>query len=119
MHIQRNKTVALVQWVVDSKGLNVKVGDGWWKSFMKRYGTLTLRTAEPLAYARAVCSQPKILNHYCDLLEQTLLEHNLADKPNEVFNLDESGMSLDPCPPKIIAVKGIKHPTSITTGDKT
>ena len=28
-------------------------------------------------------------------------------------------MSLDPCPPKIIAVKGIKHPTSITTGDKT
>ena len=37
----------------------------------------------------------------------------------KVFNLDESGMLLDPRLPKIIAVKGIKHPTSITTGDKT
>ena len=82
---------------------------------MKRHGTLTLRTAEPLAYARAVCSQPEILNHYYNLLEQTLLEHDLADKPNQVFNLDELGMPLDPHPPRIIAVKGIKHPTSITT----
>ena len=82
-------------------------------------GTLTLRTAEPLAYARAVCSQPEILNHYYGLLEQTLLEHDLADKPNQLFNLDESGMLLEPCLPKIIAVKGIKHPTSITTGNKT
>ena len=71
-----------------------------------------------MAYACAVCSWPEIFYHYYDLLEQTL-EHDLADKPNHVFNLDESGMSLDPCPPKIIAVKGIKHPTSITTGDKT
>ena len=56
----------------------------------EEHGALTLRTAEPLAY-----------------------------KPSQVFNLDESGMPLDPCPPKIIALKGIKHPTSITTCDKT
>ena len=79
----KKQTVALVQRVVVSNGLNVKVGDGWWKLFMKRHGTLTLRTAEPLAYACAVCSQPEILNHYYDLLEQTLLEHDLADKPNQ------------------------------------
>ena len=114
----KKQTVALVQRVVDSKGLNVKVGDGWWKLFMKRHGTLTLHTAEPLAYARAVCSQPEILNHYYDLLEQTLLRHDLADKTNQVFSLDELGMPLDPCLPKIIAVKGIKHPPSITKGDK-
>ena len=54
-----------------------------------------------------------------DLLQQTLSEHDFADEPNQVFNLDELGMPLDPRPPKIIAVKGIKHSTSITTGDKT
>ena len=37
----KKQIVALVQRVVDSKGLNVEVGDGWWKSFMKRHGTLT------------------------------------------------------------------------------
>ena len=76
----------------------MKVGDGWWRLFIKRHGTLTLHTAQPLSYARAVCSQPEILNHYYDLLQQTLLEHDydLADKPNQIFNLDESGMPLDP-----------------------
>ena len=54
---------------------------------MKRHGTLTLRTAEPLSYTRAVCSQPEIFNHYYDLLHQTLIEHDLADKPNQIFNL--------------------------------
>ena len=63
----KKQTILLVQRVVESKGLNVKVSDGWWKSFMKRHGTLTLRTAEPLCYACAVCSQPEILNHYHDL----------------------------------------------------
>ena len=114
----KKQTIALVQRVVDSKEINVTVGDGWWKSFMKRHGTLTLRTAEPLSYAHAVCSQPEILNHYYDLLQQTLIEHDLADKPNQIFNLDESGMPLDPCPPKVITHKGVKHSTSITTGDK-
>ena len=85
---------------------------------MKRHGSLTLRAAEPLSYARAVCSQPEILDHYYDLLQQTLIEHDLTDKPNQIFNLDESGMPLDPCPPKVITQKGIKHSVSITTGDK-
>ena len=111
--------IALVQRVVDSKGLSVKVGDGWWRSFMKIHGALTLHTAVPLSYAHAVCLQPKILNYYYDLLQQALLEHDLADKPNQIFNLDELVMPLDPCPPKIIAMKGVKHSTSITIGDKT
>ena len=54
---------------------------------MKRHGTLTLCTAEPLSYAHAVCSQPEILYHYYDLLQQTLIEHDLADKPNKIFKL--------------------------------
>ena len=72
----KKQTIALVlrlvQKVVESKQLNVKVSDVWWKAFMKRHGTLTLWDAEPLSYARAVCSQPEIFTHYYDLLQQTL-----------------------------------------------
>lgn len=36
---------------------------------------------EPLSYARLVCSSPDILDKYYDLLENTLEENNLMDKP--------------------------------------
>ncbi len=68
--------------------------------------------------ARAVCSQPEILDHYYDLLEETLREHSIFDNPSVIFNLDETGMPLDPTPPKVVTRKGIKHATSVTSGDK-
>ena len=109
--------IALVQATVTAKGLGKMVSDGWW-SFLRRHGNITLRTAEPLAYARSVCSEPGILGHYYDLLEQTLKEHDILCKPSQIFNLDETGMPLDPTPPKVVTLKGTKHATSVTTGDK-
>lgn len=85
---------------------------------LRRHGNITLRTAEPLAYARAVCTEPGILGHYYDLLEQTLKEHDILCKPSQIFNLDETGMPLDPTLPKVVTLKGTKHATSVTTGDK-
>ena len=40
------------------------------------------------------------------------------DKPAQVFNLDETGMPLDPQPPKVVTLKGVKHATSLSTGNK-
>ncbi|XP_065891048.1 uncharacterized protein [Dysidea avara] len=114
----KKQVLALVQRVISTKGINRTVGEGWWKSFMKRHGTLALRMAESLSYVRAVCSQPEILNHYYDLLQQTLLDHELEGRPNQIFNLDESGMSLNPISPKIVVAKGAKHSTSVTSNDK-
>ena len=36
----------------------------------------------------------------------------------KIYNCDETGMPLDPAPPKVIARKGQKHTQSITTGNK-
>ena len=44
------------------------------------------------------------LNRYYELLEQTLREHDLLDKPCQIFNLDETGMAV-PAPPKVVAPK--------------
>ena len=48
-------------------------------------------------YARAVANDPEVFVAYFDLLEETLSQNNLLDdKPNSIFNCDESGFSLDP-----------------------
>ena len=111
--------IASVQQVVATKGKErALVTDGWWASFRRRHGSLTLRTAEPLFYARAVASNPEVLDNYYNLLEQTLTDNGLLDKPCQIFNIDETGMPLDPSPTKVVVVKGTKHPTSVTTGNK-
>ena len=84
--------LSLVKDVVTSKQIDAIVSDGWWTSFKKRHGCLSLRVAEKLSYTRAVSSSPEILNSYFDLLEETMKQNDLFDKPSQIFNLDESGM---------------------------
>lgn len=79
---------------------------------------MTLRSAVPLSLARARASDPEMLTHYFDLLEQTLHENNLIGKPGQIFNMDESGMPLSPKHPKVVAQKG-SSVSGTGSGDKT
>jgi len=65
-----------------------------------------LRTAELVAYARVVSSSPAILDYYFDLLESTLEENGLTEKPCQIFNANKSGMPLDPPSLKVVALMG-------------
>jgi len=51
-----------------------------------------------------------ILNYkpLLDLLEDTLKENGLMHSPSQIFNVDESGMPLDPKAPSILAKRGTK-----------
>jgi len=42
------------------------------------------------------------ISRYFDLLESTLKEHQLEDCLGQIYNMDETGMPLDPRPPNII-----------------
>ena len=115
----KQEIIAIVRNVVAAKDKDVGlVTDGWWSSFKKRHGQLTLRTAEVVSYARAVCTS-EIIQQYYDVLETTLLENDLMNKACQIYNLDETGMCLDPDPPKVVTLKGTKHATCVTTGNKT
>ena len=48
-----------------------------------------------------------------------MLKNDLNDKLNRIFNLDESGIPLQHCPRKRVAIKGQKHVNVFTSGDKT
>ena len=115
----RKEILALVQAALKLKGREIVLSGGWWESFKGRHPKITLRSAEPLAYARAVASDPVVLDRYYDILERTLSENDLMDKPCQIFNCDETGMPLSPKPPKVVTTKGDKHPYAINAGDKT
>ena len=114
----KKEILAIVQQVVIKKGLEIQVTSGWWDSFRSRHPEITLRTGEPLSKVRAGATHPEILSRYCELLEYTLDEYKLQDKPAQIYNLDESGMPLDPRSPLIATKVGQKHPYVAKTGNK-
>ncbi len=50
----------------------------------------------------------KVIDDYYNLLEETLQKHDLTNKPDQIYNMDESGMPLDHHPPNVIAKRGQK-----------
>ena len=64
------------------------------------------------------CLDKEAMEEYFRLLKSTLTEHNLLNKPNRIYNVDETGMPLDHKPPKVVTTKGQKKVRCRTTGNK-
>ena len=94
-------------------------GEGWWNRFMKRHPTLSLRTSDPLSRMRTNAITKENMPAYFSILEETLKEHDLLDKPSFILNMDESGMPLDHKQQKRAATKGMKKVQGPASGDKT
>jgi hypothetical protein len=104
----RQQVLSIVQEIVNSKGIEVNVTNGWWERFLQRHPHLTLRTAVPLCFVRAMASDRDSINRYYDLLEETLISNDILDDPVRIFNCDETGMALNPKPLKVINEVGAK-----------
>ena len=52
-----------------------------------------------------------VIDGYFNLLKECLDEHSLQNKPAQIYNVDETGMPLDPTPPRVAACKGQKKGT--------
>lgn len=71
-------------------------GDTWWSKFKKRHiGAITLRVADNLDRRRSGMANETVMNQHFKLLKETLEANNILDKPDRIFNCDESGISLD------------------------
>ena len=64
--------------------------------FMERNSSITLRQGDSMAAVRFQCTIPEIIDEYYDLLQTVLTEYELSDKPGQIYNVDETGVSLDP-----------------------
>lgn len=45
-------------------------------------------------------------------------ENDLLNKPCQIYNIDETGMPLNPSSPLVVTTKRQKHPQTIMTGNK-
>ena len=48
------------------------------------------------------------LKTYFDLLDTVLEENNLKIHPEQIYNMDETRLPLNPRPPKVVALRGQK-----------
>lgn len=69
-------------------------GRGWYEGFMARQPILTLRTPQALSYARAVCANKDTINDFFAKLGAIFGRLNLISKPSQIFNADETGITI-------------------------
>ena len=106
----RRDVLNIAQNVAEEKGVlrGSRISQGWWHRFRLRQNDLTLRRGDNTAYVRMDAVNAQTMKQYFGLLGDTLKEHGLLNCPSQIYNVDESGMPLDPKAPNVVAVKGAK-----------
>jgi len=90
----RKEVMRIVETHAKDKGLLRKdsITQGWWRNFISRQGDLALRKGDNTAHNCMDAINSETINHYFDLLEDTLKENGLMHSPSQIYNVDESGM---------------------------
>lgn len=82
-------------------------GQAWFAGFKNRHN-LSIKKPQAVEYARKKAIDPFIVFPYFDLLKNTLEELNLRDKPEAIWNMDETSFSKDPERQKLSAPKAMQ-----------
>ena len=80
--------------------------DLWFYKFMKRCGDLQVAKPHKLAIIRAKTSSRETVTKYYDELNTLMTSNGLHDKPENIYNIDETYISLEHNPPKVVCNKG-------------
>ena len=86
-----------------------RISDGWFRGFMERQPQLMLHKGDKTSFVRMdAMKQKEELDNYFITLKSILVEHDLMNKPELIYNVDESGMPLEQQSPRVVARKGKK-----------
>ena len=107
-HLQQNR----------GKDESFSLSNGWWDNFMKRNPSLRLRSGDATAKVRMDALNKESITAYFDLLKSLYDQYNFYGHPEAVYNMDETGVPLEPRPPKVVAKKGQKKVRYCTSGTK-
>ena len=92
-------------------------GWDWFRNFMNRNPTLSIRTPEATSLARAEAFNKNQIKKYFDCLKKVITEHDL--KPDQIFNMDESGFStVQSKTEKVLAQRGRKQVGTLTSAER-
>ena len=94
-------------------------GHSWWDSFKKRNrNEITLRKPDSLDRGRSRMANQTVIDQHFNLLKKTLEELDILDKPDRLFNCDESGMAMDKITSKVIVQRKAKQAYSESKGNR-
>ena len=82
-----------------------RISKGWWHHFLARNSALSLCSGDATAGVRLDTVNQKNIQNYFALLKEVYNGLSFRDHPECIYNVDETGVPLDPYPPKIVAKK--------------
>ncbi|CAH1984760.1 unnamed protein product [Acanthoscelides obtectus] len=92
-------------------------GYPWLESFLRRNKDLAVRKSEGMSAARCLNMNREVVASYFNLLENTLIEYNLINKPARIYNVEETGLQMNNKPGFVIAQRGSKN-SAVTSAEK-
>ena len=95
--------------VKSEKGLS----DSWFYGFLKRWPDLKMVKPQKLQISRAKSASKEAVDNYFRELGNAMRENNLMEAPQRIYNLDETGISIEHAPPKIVYSKE-SNPQAVT-----
>ena len=97
---------------------NGMAGRNWFDGFRSRHPSLTLRSTQPLSYCRAVSANKETIRDFFGKLGAICARLNLLSKPMQIYNVDETGISIVHKPGKVVTQLGRKNVWSVTSAEK-
>ena len=74
----------------------------WFYGFLKRWPELKVVKPKKLTISRAKSASNEVLSKYYTELGNILSTNNLTNKPERIYNSDETGVSIEHSPPRIV-----------------
>lgn len=102
--------------VPESWNHNGCAGKDWLRDFMKRSGSLSLRTPEATSFSRATAWNKHTKDEFFTNLREARCRHDYP--PQNIYNVDETALTTVQKPQKIVAGKGSKQVGRMTSAER-
>ncbi|XP_074037915.1 uncharacterized protein [Leptinotarsa decemlineata] len=102
--------------VPESWEKNEMAGEVWLKLFMKRHSNLSLRLPQATSIARATSFNRTNVAAFFENYTGVLAKHTLSGK--DVWNVDETGITTVQKPDRVIARRGEKQVSAMTSAER-
>lgn len=93
-------------------------GRAWFDGFRRRHPKLTIRAPQPLSHCRALCANRETIDDFFGKLGAIYGKLNLITKPMQVFNCDETGITVVHKPGKVVAELGRRNVYAVTSAER-